>query len=31
MRIVIYGANDMGCLLAVNLFEDHDVTVIDIY
>lgn len=29
MRIVIYGANDMGCLLAVNLFEDHDVTVID--
>ena len=29
MRIVIYGANDMGCLLAINLFEDHDVTVID--
>ena len=29
MRIIIYGANDMGCLLAVNLFEDHDVTVID--
>ena len=29
MRIIIYGANEVGCLLAVNLFEDHDVTVID--
>lgn len=29
MRIVIFGANEVGCLLAVNLFEDHDVTVID--
>ena len=29
MRIIIYGANDIGCLLAVNLFEDHDVTVVD--
>lgn len=29
MKIVIYGANDVGCLLAVNLFEDHDVIVID--
>ena len=29
MKIVIYGANEIGCLLAVELFEDHDVTVID--
>lgn len=29
MKIVIYGANEIGCLLAVELFEDHDITVID--
>ena len=29
MKIVIYGANDIGCLLALNFFEDHDITVID--
>ena len=29
MKIVIFGANEIGCLLAVELFEDHDITVID--
>ena len=29
MRIVIYGANEIGCLMAVEFFEDHDITVID--
>ena len=29
MKIVIYGATDMGCLLATEFFEDHDITVID--
>ncbi len=29
MKIVIFGANDIGCLLAAELFEDHDIVVID--
>ncbi len=29
MKIIIFGANEIGCLLAVELFEDHDITVID--
>jgi trk system potassium uptake protein TrkA len=29
MKIIIYGATDMGCLLATEFFEDHDITVID--
>ena len=29
MNIVIYGATDIGCLLATEFFEDHDITVID--
>jgi len=29
MKIVIYGATDVGCLLATQFFEDHDITVID--
>ncbi len=29
MRITIFGANEIGCLLATEFFEDHDVTVID--
>ena len=29
MKIVIYGATDMGCLVATEFFEDHDITVID--
>ena len=29
MKIVIYGANELGSLIATELFEDHDVTVID--
>ena len=29
MKIVIYGATDMGCLLATEFFEDHDIIVID--
>ena len=29
MKIVIFGANEIGCLLATELFEDHDITVID--
>ena len=29
MRIVIFGANEVGCLLATELFEDHDIIVID--
>jgi len=29
MKIVIYGATDIGCLLATEFFEDHDITVID--
>ena len=29
MRIIIYGATDIGCLLATEFFEDHDITIID--
>ena len=29
MKIVIYGATEVGCLLATEFFEDHDVTIID--
>jgi len=29
MKIVIYGMTEVGCLLATEFFEDHDVTVID--
>ena len=29
MKIVIYGANEIGSLIATELFEDHDITVID--
>lgn len=29
MKIVIYGATEVGCLLATEFFEDHDITVID--
>ena len=29
MKIVIYGASEIGCLLATEFFEDYDITVID--
>ncbi len=29
MKIVIYGATEVGCLLATEFFEDHDITIID--
>jgi len=29
MKIVIYGATDLGCLIATEFFENHDVTIID--
>jgi trk system potassium uptake protein TrkA len=29
MRIIIYGASDVGLLLATEFFEDHDITVVD--
>lgn len=29
LKIVIYGANNKGCLIATSLFEDHDVVIID--
>lgn len=29
MKIVIFGANNRGCLIATSLFEDHDVVIID--
>ena len=29
MKIIIYGATEVGCLLATEFFEDHDITVID--
>ena len=29
MRIIIYGANEMGSAVATEFFEDHDVIVID--
>lgn len=29
MKIVIFGANNRGCLIATSLFEDHDIVIID--
>ena len=29
MRIIIYGANDIGSMIATEFFEDHDITIID--
>ncbi|MBQ2611381.1 Trk system potassium transporter TrkA [bacterium] len=29
MKIVIYGTTEIGCLLATEFFEEHDITVID--
>ena len=29
MKIVIYGANELACLIATRLFEDHDIIIID--
>ena len=29
MRIIIYGANEMASSVATELFEDHDVIIID--
>ena len=29
MKILIYGATELGCLIATQFFEDHDVTIID--
>lgn len=29
MKIVIYGATEIGCLLATEFFEDYDITIID--
>ncbi|MBR6722109.1 Trk system potassium transporter TrkA [bacterium] len=29
MKIVIFGATEIGCLLATEFFEDHDITLID--
>ncbi len=29
MKIVIYGATEIGCLLATEFFEDYDITLID--
>lgn len=29
MKIVIYGATEIGCLIATEFFEDHDITIID--
>ena len=29
MKIVIYGANEIACLIAARLYEDHDIIVID--
>ena len=29
MKIVIFGASDIGCLIATEFFEDHDITIID--
>lgn len=29
MKIVIFGASEIGCLIATELFEDHDITIID--
>ncbi|MBQ3642206.1 Trk system potassium transporter TrkA [bacterium] len=29
MKIVIFGANELACLIAVRFFEDHDIIIID--
>lgn len=29
MKIVVFGASEIGCLIATEFFEDHDVTIID--
>lgn len=29
MKIIIFGATEVGCLLATEFFEDHDITIID--
>lgn len=29
MKIVIFGSSEVGCLLATEFFEDHDITIID--
>ena len=29
MKILIYGATEVGCLLATEFFENHDITIID--
>ncbi len=29
MKIVVFGANEVGCLVATEFFEDHDITIID--
>ena len=29
MKMIIYGATEIGCLLATEFFEDHDITIID--
>ena len=29
MKILIFGATEVGCLLATEFFEDHDITIID--
>ncbi|MCR5260461.1 MAG: Trk system potassium transporter TrkA [Candidatus Gastranaerophilales bacterium] len=29
MKIIIYGSTEIGCLLATEFFEDHDITLID--
>ncbi len=29
MKIVIFGANELACLIATKLFEDHDIIIID--
>lgn len=29
MKIIIYGATEIGCLIATEFFEDHDITIID--
>lgn len=29
MKIVVFGASEIGCLIATEFFEDHDITIID--
>jgi trk system potassium uptake protein TrkA len=29
MKIIIFGATELGCLIATEFFEDHDITIID--